>query len=196
MSRRLLIKLHNFVMGEPMADDEKELKDQRVVTMMSPSELEAIDDWMFQNRIRSRGEAIRRLCQIGLEADHKLSTLVKKLRAREDLKRLTDAMTEAFDLAEKLPPDANLEGDDADVAAWRAARERMTNTATEFVDRLISLEHEILDLLILSDRISSAWSLDKYAQERHEARSKEQADRIADLERLLNNGRLRLSSDK
>jgi len=49
-----------------MAEDEKELKDQRVVTMMSPSELESIDDWMFQNRIRSRGEAIRRLCQIGI----------------------------------------------------------------------------------------------------------------------------------
>ena len=52
-----------------MADDDKELKDQRVVTMMSPSELEAIDDWMFKNRIRSRGEAIRRLCQIALIFD-------------------------------------------------------------------------------------------------------------------------------
>jgi hypothetical protein len=46
-----------------------ELKDQRVVTMMSPSELQTIDDWMFNNRIRSRGEAIRRLCQIGIIAD-------------------------------------------------------------------------------------------------------------------------------
>jgi hypothetical protein len=46
-----------------------ELKDQRVVTMMSPTELETIDDWAFRNRIRSRGEAIRRLCQMGLAAD-------------------------------------------------------------------------------------------------------------------------------
>lgn len=52
-----------------MADDEKELKDQRVVTMMSPSELETVDNWMFKNRIRSRGEAIRRLCQMGILAD-------------------------------------------------------------------------------------------------------------------------------
>ena len=53
--------------GTRMAD---ELKDQRVVTMMSSSEIEAIDDWAFANRIRSRGEAIRRLCQmaIGFEA--------------------------------------------------------------------------------------------------------------------------------
>lgn len=57
-------------------DDEKELKDQRVVTMMSPSELETIDDWMFKNRIRSRGEAIRRLCQVGLSADENFYTLV------------------------------------------------------------------------------------------------------------------------
>lgn len=49
-----------------MAD---ELKDQRVPIMMTPSELKAIDDWSFNRRIRSRGEAIRRLCQIALIAD-------------------------------------------------------------------------------------------------------------------------------
>lgn len=49
-----------------MAD---ELKDQRVVTMMSPSELEAIDEWSFKHRIRSRGEAIRRLCHIGMVSE-------------------------------------------------------------------------------------------------------------------------------
>jgi len=53
-----------------------ELKDQRVVTMMSPSELEMIDDWMFKSRLRSRGEAIRRLCQIGIVAqEHDLMPL-------------------------------------------------------------------------------------------------------------------------
>lgn len=56
-----------------MAD---ELKDQRVVTMMAPSELEAIDDWMFRNRIRSRGEAIRRLCHLGLIADEVTPALI------------------------------------------------------------------------------------------------------------------------
>lgn len=50
--------------------EEKELKDQRVPIMMSSSELEAIDDWMFKSRIRSRGEAIRRLCQLALMTDH------------------------------------------------------------------------------------------------------------------------------
>lgn len=49
-----------------MADDKKTLKFQM---MMSPSEADELDDWMFQNRIRSRAEAIRRLCQIGLSFD-------------------------------------------------------------------------------------------------------------------------------
>lgn len=35
---------------------------ERVAIMMTKTELTAIDDWMFANRIRSRGEAIRRLC--------------------------------------------------------------------------------------------------------------------------------------
>lgn len=52
-----------------------ELKDQRVVTMMSPSELDVIDDWSFKNRIRSRGEAIRRLCQMGLLLDSEIDPL-------------------------------------------------------------------------------------------------------------------------
>ncbi|MFN3321486.1 MAG: hypothetical protein ACK43M_22380 [Allorhizobium sp.] len=47
-------------------NDSKELKDQRIPIMMTPSEVESIDDWAFKNRIRSRGEAIRRLCQVGL----------------------------------------------------------------------------------------------------------------------------------
>ncbi len=35
---------------------------------MSDDELKALDDWAFTHRIRSRGEAIRRLIQIGIEA--------------------------------------------------------------------------------------------------------------------------------
>lgn len=38
-------------------------KDNRVPLMMSSEELEAIDDYRFQNRIASRAEAIRCLCR-------------------------------------------------------------------------------------------------------------------------------------
>lgn len=46
----------------------EELKSERVTTMMTPSEVEAIDDWSFENRIRGRAEAIRRLIEAGIEA--------------------------------------------------------------------------------------------------------------------------------
>jgi hypothetical protein len=36
--------------------------------MMTASELKAVDDWSFSHRIRSRGEAIRRLIALGLKA--------------------------------------------------------------------------------------------------------------------------------
>jgi hypothetical protein len=48
-------------------DMDKELKENRVVVMLTASELEAIDTWGFDNRIRSRGEAMRRLCHLGME---------------------------------------------------------------------------------------------------------------------------------
>jgi hypothetical protein len=34
---------------------------------MTPSELSALDDWAFANRVRSRGEAIRRLIEAGIK---------------------------------------------------------------------------------------------------------------------------------
>jgi hypothetical protein len=46
-----------------MAD---ELKTERVQMFMTPSEVQAIDDWSFANRVRGRSEAIRRLVAMGL----------------------------------------------------------------------------------------------------------------------------------
>lgn len=47
---------------------DKELKTIKFQMMLSESEAQAIDDWSFSHRIRSRAEAIRRLCQIGMFA--------------------------------------------------------------------------------------------------------------------------------
>lgn len=44
----------------------REKKDVRVPVMMSKAHVEKIDDWAFSRRIRSRGEAIRILVEIGL----------------------------------------------------------------------------------------------------------------------------------
>lgn len=43
-----------------------ELKTERLAMVISPSEVKAIDDWAWENRIRSKSEAARRLIQIGL----------------------------------------------------------------------------------------------------------------------------------
>jgi hypothetical protein len=46
--------------------DEAERRTERIPLLMTPSEVKALDDWAFANRIRSRGEAIRRLIKVGL----------------------------------------------------------------------------------------------------------------------------------
>lgn len=69
-----------------------ELKDQRVPIMMSEDELKAIDDWRFANRIASRGEAIRRLCQIGLMADEAMQPIWVEINANTD-RRFEEAET-------------------------------------------------------------------------------------------------------
>jgi hypothetical protein len=44
-----------------------EKKDVRVPIVMSQGELEALDEWRAQNKIWSRGEAIRRLIAEGIK---------------------------------------------------------------------------------------------------------------------------------
>lgn len=48
-----------------------ELLDQRVIIMMSKSELSLIERWMVENCLTSRGEAIRQLCRSGVEKNLK-----------------------------------------------------------------------------------------------------------------------------
>lgn len=48
-----------------MTHNKKTLKFQM---MMAPSEAAELDSWMFQNQIRSRAEAIRRLCRAALDS--------------------------------------------------------------------------------------------------------------------------------
>ncbi|WP_430439709.1 hypothetical protein [Shinella sp.] len=64
--------------------DEKELKDQRIPIMMTAAEVEAIDEWSFSNRIRSRGEAIRRLCKIGIHQEADLKSVISLISVAGD----------------------------------------------------------------------------------------------------------------
>jgi hypothetical protein len=51
--------------------DSPQPKDKRVLVMMTADEVKAIDDWSFERRIRSRGEAIRQLVRLGIKASAK-----------------------------------------------------------------------------------------------------------------------------
>jgi hypothetical protein len=46
----------------------EEQKTERVQLLMTPSEVKVVDDWSFDNRVRGRSEAIRRLIELGLAA--------------------------------------------------------------------------------------------------------------------------------
>jgi len=64
-----------------MSADKKTLKFQM---MMSPSEAEMLDDWMFKHRVRSRAEAIRRLVQVGMLAEEALAGLLDAAAAASE----------------------------------------------------------------------------------------------------------------
>lgn len=49
-------------------DLDKEPKDRRVQFLTTASQVQRIDDWMHERRIRSQGDAIRQLIDIALGA--------------------------------------------------------------------------------------------------------------------------------
>lgn len=51
---------------------EDEPLTERVITPMSKSMVEAINNWRFENRCESKADALRQLIQIGLQASKSL----------------------------------------------------------------------------------------------------------------------------
>lgn len=78
-----------------MAGDKKTLKFQM---MMSEREAATLDDWMFSNRMRSRAEAIRRLCQIGMIYDAAADALEDRVVDLYD--RMNTRVSEVADVLE------------------------------------------------------------------------------------------------
>lgn len=64
--------------------DKSEQKTVRFNMFMSPSEMEAIDEWAWKHRIRSKSEAVRRLIQLGLFASDELSHTREKIIAPKE----------------------------------------------------------------------------------------------------------------
>jgi hypothetical protein len=104
--------------------DDAEKKTIKFQMMLSESEAAAIDDWGFSNRIRSRAEAIRRLCQMGIAYD------VDEIRHIPG--RLAANSKETIDIAHRIVE-----------ASRRPGNEHLL----EIVDRLIKVGVDYLDLL-------------------------------------------------
>jgi Ribbon-helix-helix protein, copG family len=62
----IIVKLSEGPMQSTVATVPPELSN-RVVVLLSDEMLKALDEWRWENRISSRGEAIRQLVEKGLE---------------------------------------------------------------------------------------------------------------------------------
>ena len=89
-------------------------RENRVPIMMSDDELQAIDDWRFNNRISTRSDAVRKLAKIGMITDEwiidagrtidaALDTFLDKVAQFADLhpekKKDIEAIAQAINLA-------------------------------------------------------------------------------------------------
>ncbi len=52
---------------------------ERLHIKITKDELDAIDDWRYENRIPSRSEAVRRLCQIGVALEAATPRIIEAL---------------------------------------------------------------------------------------------------------------------
>jgi hypothetical protein len=97
-----------------------EPKDQRIPIMMSLPEVQAIDDWGFENRIRTRASSVRTLIQLGLiyepasaALDNALKTIVALCNNSDprasmanlvnDLRKLDSQMLNTYKVYGELP---------------------------------------------------------------------------------------------
>ena len=62
----------------PDKTEPDEQKTERFNLFMSPSEMKAIDEWAWENRVRSKSEAVRRLLQIGIQSDQRIADMLVK----------------------------------------------------------------------------------------------------------------------
>jgi len=78
---------------EAIMHDESEARDQRIPIMMTRAEVEAIDDWMFANRFRTRARAVRELVERGLKPGRQANTIVSDVEVYRTKSRTSIGFT-------------------------------------------------------------------------------------------------------
>lgn len=126
----------------------KKPRDNRVPIMMSEEELAAIDDWRFQNRVATRSDAVRRLCQIALRYDSFAVDLDDTgSRLAPVLRRLTDSVGSLGD-AEQLTAE--------DAASILKQARSFVSKSNDFLDILAARHLQHRDLSDTSKGIAEA----------------------------------------
>lgn len=121
-----------------------EPRQNRIPFMMSDTELAAIDDWRFENRIGTRAEAIRRLCQIAVAIEGPAD------RAAEVAKALVKIYSDALD---RSPVDGEkLLTDIAEPAIELSTQSKFIKAAKDALRNGETLEEARLELQRLEER--------------------------------------------
>jgi hypothetical protein len=77
-------------------------KTERVHLVITDAEVAAIESWRYKNKVPSKSEAIRRLCQIGISYDREGKTLLKRsARALKAILLMLDKISKAD--VDKMP---------------------------------------------------------------------------------------------
>ncbi|TBG03782.1 hypothetical protein [Rhizobium leguminosarum] len=117
-------------MPDGTARDEQ--KTERFNMFFSPSEMKAIDDWAWQNRVRSKSEAVRRLVQIGLGFDAEAQKLVDAT-----ISAINDYETSSRKVVETMGEHS--EGDPPWLPAFVEAVASMGQTTAEDLGKILQI---------------------------------------------------------
>lgn len=132
-------------MARPKLGDGESVRLQMVIT---PAEIDSIDEWQHQNRVPSRSEAIRRLIQIGLEASYRAQNIEDALWSpADDVRQILVAVKDAADRAAAMPESFDVNGTSSEAAAFREANQATIDTIKGAFDRANALERELMWLL-------------------------------------------------
>ncbi|ADV12959.1 hypothetical protein [Mesorhizobium ciceri] len=116
-------------------------KTERLHMLISPEELEAVDNWQHANKVATRSDAMRRLVQIGMRTVRSMPSIVK------DVADVLDLAAEATDIPELVL--AGLEVEDApQVEVDKAIAHRLFDSVNFVFNRQIEAQDNLFRLLV------------------------------------------------
>lgn len=133
-------------------------KTERLHVLISDEELTVIDNWRFANRVPTRGDAVRRLIQVGLRAERALLGIIQATTGvSEELEEVIDVRRGATEAAESRDPDALLKA----FGGLFKAVDRVAGRQILAYDQIMALVAEVLPFITNPDLIEAGFTADK-----------------------------------